>query len=84
MQRLKAYHHNMRLSILGTYEKPKADKRLTDYSQASGRADVYFCRRDQILDRASDDAGIAREQVYITNALKHFKFEPRGKRRIHS
>jgi uracil-DNA glycosylase family protein len=38
----------------------------------------------QILDRALDDAGIARKTVYVTNAVKHFKFAPRGKRRIHS
>src|SRR5437870_4644900 len=38
----------------------------------------------QLLDRALDDAGIERDTVYITNAVKHFKFEPRGKRRIHS
>ncbi|HEY8950696.1 MAG TPA: UdgX family uracil-DNA binding protein [Rhizomicrobium sp.] len=38
----------------------------------------------QVLDRALDEAGIERAKVYITNAVKHFKFEPRGKRRIHS
>src|SRR5690606_9947845 len=31
-----------------------------------------------------DEAGIARHRAYVTNAVKHFKFEPRGKRRIHS
>jgi uracil-DNA glycosylase family protein len=36
-----------------------------------------------MLDRALDDAGIDRQQVYVTNAVKHFKHEPRGKRRIH-
>jgi DNA polymerase len=36
-----------------------------------------------LLERALDDAGIARNQVYVTNAVKHFKWEPRGKRRIH-
>lgn len=36
-----------------------------------------------ILDRALDDAGINRTRVYVTNAVKHFKWEPRGKRRIH-
>jgi DNA polymerase len=36
------------------------------------------------LDAALADAGIDRRKVYITNAVKHFKFEPRGKRRIHS
>ena len=37
----------------------------------------------QLLDRALGDAGIRRDQVYVTNAVKHFKFTVRGKRRIH-
>src|SRR3954466_14565502 len=37
----------------------------------------------QLLDRALALAGIERDHVYITNAVKHFKWEPRGKRRIH-
>ena len=37
-----------------------------------------------ILDHALSDAGIDRKQVFVSNAVKHFKFEPRGKRRIHS
>jgi len=37
-----------------------------------------------VLDKALADAGIDRKSVYVTNAVKHFKFEPRGKRRIHS
>jgi DNA polymerase len=35
------------------------------------------------LDAALEAAGIAREDVYLTNTVKHFKFEERGKRRIH-
>jgi len=37
----------------------------------------------KILDQALEDAGIARDIVYLTNAVKHFRFEERGKRRIH-
>ena len=37
----------------------------------------------KIMDRALEEAGIDRSQVYVTNAVKHFKWEPRGKRRIH-
>ncbi|MCW5979489.1 MAG: UdgX family uracil-DNA binding protein [Bryobacteraceae bacterium] len=37
----------------------------------------------RLLDRALSDAGFARADVYITNAVKHFKFDQRGKRRIH-
>jgi len=36
-----------------------------------------------LLDRALDEAGIDRSEVYVTNVVKHFKWEPRGKRRIH-
>ena len=36
-----------------------------------------------LLDKALDLAGIDRSQVYVTNVVKHFKWEPRGKRRIH-
>jgi DNA polymerase len=36
-----------------------------------------------LLDKALEDAGIPREDVYVTNAVKHFSWEPRGKRRIH-
>jgi DNA polymerase len=37
----------------------------------------------QLLDRALEAAGIDRREVYVTNAVKHFKFERRGKKRIH-
>jgi uracil-DNA glycosylase len=37
----------------------------------------------RLLDRALIDAGIDREAAYITNAVKHFKWESRGRRRIH-
>lgn len=36
-----------------------------------------------LLDKALAEAGIAREEVYVSNVVKHFKWEPRGKRRIH-
>jgi DNA polymerase len=36
-----------------------------------------------MLDRALEAAGMDRKSVYVTNAVKHFKFEPRGKRRLH-
>jgi DNA polymerase len=38
----------------------------------------------QLLDRALEAAGVDRAQVYVTNVVKHFKWEPRGKRRIHA
>ena len=38
----------------------------------------------RVLDRALEEAGIDRSRAYVTNVVKHFKWEPRGKRRIHS
>jgi DNA polymerase len=37
----------------------------------------------RMLDQALEEAGIARTEVFVTNAVKHFKFEMRGKRRLH-
>lgn len=37
----------------------------------------------QVLDRAIAASGVARDRLYLTNAVKHFKFIPRGKRRLH-
>ena len=36
-----------------------------------------------LLDKALGDAGLDRKRIYVTNAVKHFKFEQRGKRRLH-
>ena len=52
-----------------------------DREDREGRPFVGPAGRE--LDRALETAGIAREEVYLTNAVKHFKFEERGKRRIH-
>jgi DNA polymerase len=38
----------------------------------------------KLLDDVMDEVGIPRDEVYVTNAVKHFKFEPRGTRRIHA
>jgi len=38
----------------------------------------------RVLDECLAEAGIPREEVFVTNAVKHFKWEPRGKRRIHA
>jgi uracil-DNA glycosylase len=38
----------------------------------------------RLLDHALEEAGIDRTQAYVTNVVKHFKWEPRGKRRIHA
>jgi DNA polymerase len=52
-----------------------------DQEDRKGRPFVGPAGRE--LDRALEEAGIARDDVYITNVVKHFKFEERGKRRIH-
>jgi len=43
----------------------------------------FFGPAGQMLDRALEEAGIDRSKVYVTNALKHFKFLARGKFRLH-
>lgn len=52
-----------------------------DQEDLAGRPFVGPAGR--LWDRAMGDAGIDRSQAYVTNAVKHFKFERRGKRRIH-
>jgi len=52
-----------------------------DYEDVAGKP--FVGPAGKIMDRALEDAGIDRKQVYVTNAVKHFKWEPRGKRRIH-
>jgi len=37
----------------------------------------------RLLDQLLEEAGVPRERVYVTNAVKHFKWTPRGKRRLH-
>ena len=53
-----------------------------DQEDVSGRPFVGPAGR--LLDEVLGEVGIDRRLVYVTNAVKHFKFEPRGKRRIHS
>ncbi len=52
-----------------------------DREDREGRPFVGPAGRE--LDHALDEAGIERRDVYVTNAVKHFRFEERGKRRIH-
>ncbi len=64
---------NARLMLLG--EQPG------DQEDLAGKP--FVGPAGQLLDRALEEAGINRDEVYVTNAVKHFKWEPRGKRRIH-
>jgi uracil-DNA glycosylase family protein len=52
-----------------------------DYEDVAGKP--FVGPAGKMLDRALAEAGINRDEVYVTNAVKHFKWEPRGKRRIH-
>src|SRR5882724_716456 len=52
-----------------------------DYEDVAGKP--FVGPAGKIMDQALEEAGIDRKAVYVTNAVKHFKWEPRGKRRIH-
>ena len=52
-----------------------------DQEDLAGRA--FIGPAGQVLNAALAEAGIDRSDVYVTNAVKHFKHEPRGKRRLH-
>src|SRR3989441_1393044 len=52
-----------------------------DYEDIAGKP--FVGPAGKILDQALEESGIDRTKVYVTNAVKHFKWEPRGKRRIH-
>jgi uracil-DNA glycosylase len=53
-----------------------------DQEDAAGRP--FVGSAGQLLDESLSEAGIAREQCYVTNAVKHFKWTPRGKKRLHA
>jgi DNA polymerase len=53
-----------------------------DQEDIAGKA--FVGPAGKVFDAILTDAGIDRQKTYVTNAVKHFKFEPRGKRRIHS
>jgi DNA polymerase len=64
---------NARLMFVGEQPGDQEDLRGRPFVGPAG----------QLLDRALAQAGIARDTVFVTNAVRHFKFELRGKRRIH-
>ena len=53
-----------------------------DHEDLSGRP--FVGPAGQLLDRALADAGLERDRLYLTNTVKHFKFDSRGKTRLHS
>ena len=62
-----------RLMMVGEQPGDQEDKQGHPFVGPAGR----------ILEQALDEAGIDRRQVYVTNAVKHFRFTRRGKRRLH-
>jgi uracil-DNA glycosylase family protein len=61
------------IMLVGEQPGDEEDRRGQPFVGPAGR----------LLDEALEEAGLARGSVYITNAVKHFKWEPRGKRRLH-
>jgi uracil-DNA glycosylase len=68
-------------------EGRKAARLLLVGEQPGDREDLagrpFVGPAGRLLDEALEEAGIDRANAYVTNAVKHFKWEPRGKRRIH-
>jgi uracil-DNA glycosylase family protein len=62
-----------RIMFIGEQPGNEEDKEGKPFVGPAGR----------LLDRLLEEAGVDRKKVYVTNAVKHFKWEPRGKRRIH-
>jgi DNA polymerase len=66
-------HAGARLMLVGEGPGDEEDREGEAFVGPAGR----------LLDRVLQDAGIDRDEIYLTNAVKHFKWQPRGKRRIH-
>jgi DNA polymerase len=64
---------NASVIMVGEVPGDEEDKQGHPFVGPSGR----------LLDEALEEAGINRNDVYVTNAVKHFRWEPRGKRRLH-
>jgi uracil-DNA glycosylase family protein len=62
-----------RLMLVGEQPGDKEDQEGEPFVGPAGR----------LLDKALEEAGIDRSQAYVTNAVKHFKWRPRGNRRLH-
>jgi uracil-DNA glycosylase family protein len=62
-----------RLMLVGEQPGDREDREGEPFVGPAGR----------LLDRALEEAGIDRAEVYVTNAVKHFKWRPQGKRRLH-
>lgn len=65
--------HGIRMMMVGEQPGDREDKEGHPFVGPAGR----------LLDRCLEEAGIDRSEVYVTNTVKHFKWEPRGKIRLH-
>jgi uracil-DNA glycosylase len=65
--------HTARIIFIGEQPGDEEDRKGHPFVGPAGK----------LLDRALTDSGIDRSLLYVTNAVKHFKFEERGKRRLH-
>lgn len=78
-------HCNATQAVAG--EGPAAVKIMVVGEQPGDQEDLqgrpFVGPAGQMLDAALDEAGLDRRRLFLTNAVKHFKFEPRGKRRLH-
>ena len=68
-----AARHKVAMMMIGEQPGDQEDKQGKPFVGPAGK----------VLDKALDEAKIDRNEVYVTNAVKHFKWEPRGKLRIH-
>ncbi|HET7671534.1 MAG TPA: UdgX family uracil-DNA binding protein [Burkholderiales bacterium] len=64
---------NARVMLVGEQPGDEEDRKGLPFVGPAGR----------LLDRALEEAGVDREHLYVTNAVKHFKWQLRGKRRLH-
>jgi uracil-DNA glycosylase len=62
-----------KIMLIGEQPGNEEDKQGKPFVGPAGR----------LMDRLLAEAGVDRKKIYVTNAVKHFKWEPRGKRRIH-
>lgn len=70
---MEAAHPKAAILMVGEQPGDREDREGRPFVGPAGR----------LLDKCLDEAGIDRRKVYVTNAVKHFKWEPRGKLRIH-
>jgi uracil-DNA glycosylase len=71
--RRNSAHPKVAIMMIGEQPGDQEDKQGRPFVGPAGK----------LLDKALEEAGIDRSEVYVTNAVKHFKWEPRGKIRLH-